>query len=485
MIHFAIDIPIPSPHLISVFLGSLLLCVGLTWLTLRYQSGMGMDEPDEHRKQHGRATSRLGGLPIFVTLSMGMVYAVVSLGHKIDQLLPILLCNALMFSVGFLDDLRPLGAKVKLVGQIGVACVMFNLGNSVDMLSNPFGTGQISLGWLSLIVTVLWLVAVPNIINLIDGMDGLATGFGLFLCLTLAVVGHFTLRPDVVMMSAIMTGALAGFLFFNFPPAKIFLGDGGAYMIGFFIASVSLYSSHKGTVVGSLLVVIVALGVPILDTLFAIIRRGVRGVPVFRADAEHIHHRLLALGFSKEQSLGVMYSASAVLSLVGLTILAGKGKGIAIAAATVTLLALGAARYLGYVRYPLGLRQQFKEALTARTEVEFAKAYGRVLELEADRMASPEEFVQLLNHVLTRLGMAGEATPETINNRITISLTSGLRWSVYGLRKDWSNDPIRRCVESLAPGVEAALERWGQFPGSHVHQTTPVPSKPTPSHEQP
>jgi UDP-GlcNAc:undecaprenyl-phosphate/decaprenyl-phosphate GlcNAc-1-phosphate transferase len=465
-----LPLPVPSAHLFAVFLGSLLLCSFLTWLTLRVQGGVGMDHPDDHRKQHGGATSRLGGLPIFLTLAAGMCYALYHLGDKLDALVPILICNALMFSVGFLDDLKPVGAKVKLVGQIGVACVMFTMGNSIEMLSNPLGTGQLSLGWMSLVVTVLWLIAVPNIINLIDGMDGLATGFGVFLCMTLAVVGHFALRPDVVMMAAVMTGALAGFLFFNFPPARIFLGDGGAYMIGFFVASVSLSSSRKGYVVGSLLVVIVALGVPILDTLFAIIRRAIRGVPVFRADAEHIHHRLIALGFSKGEALAVMYAACVVLSLVGITILAARGLGLVMALATFCVLGLAAARYLGYVRRLFGIRQQVSEAMVSRTEVEFAKAYGRVLELEADRLEGPQEFADLLKHSLNRMGLSLAVANES--KTITVKLESGHRWTVQGLRDDWKHDPVRRCVECLMGGLEVALERWGTVPGACVEEPT-------------
>lgn len=462
----ALSIPWPSLHVLSVFLAALGISALLTWLTLRYQSGVGMDQPDDHRKRHDKAISRLGGLPIFVTLSLGVTYAMAVLGSKADYLFPIFLCNALMFSVGFLDDLKPVGAKVKLLGQVGVACIMYTMGNSIEKLSNPLGPGGIQLGWLSLIVTVLWLIAVPNIINLIDGMDGLATGFGLFLCMTLAVVGHYMARPEMVMLAAIMAGALAGFLFFNFPPAKIFLGDGGAYMIGFFVASVSLESSRKGYVVGSLLVVIVALGVPILDTLFAIIRRAVRGVPVFRADAEHIHHRLIALGYSKGEALGVMYVACAVLSIVGILILASRGLGLVIAAATFCVLGLLAARYLGYIRGVFGIKQQVQEAMVKRTEVEFAKAYGRLIELEADRMEQPAEFVEFLDHALRRLGM----TVKTVQAEKTMRfrLDSGYSWQITGTTEqvDWDSDAMRRCVESYVPGLELAIERWGMdLPG--------------------
>ena len=297
----AFYVPLPSTKLMLVFGAALCLCATLTRVVLSRQKGIGFDMPDGHRKSHDKVISRLGGLPIFITLLAGLAFAMLNLPTFPSDWWPLLLCNTLVFIIGFLDDLKPLGAKWKLLGQIGAAAILYALGESIDVLSSPFGSGSIALGWWAPVVTILWLVAIPNIINLIDGMDGLATGFGLFLCVTLAFVGHFSSRADVVMMAALMAGALAGFLMFNFPPAKIFLGDGGAYLIGFFIASVSLSTSQKGYVVGALFVMVVALGVPILDTLFAILRRAVRGVPLFRADAEHIHHRLILLGYSKGQ----------------------------------------------------------------------------------------------------------------------------------------------------------------------------------------
>ncbi|MCE2694736.1 MAG: undecaprenyl/decaprenyl-phosphate alpha-N-acetylglucosaminyl 1-phosphate transferase [Verrucomicrobiaceae bacterium] len=275
------------------FGGALLVAALGTWWILKNSGQVGLDAPDHRRKLHEKAVPRLGGGPIFLAVGLACLAAGYLGGLGWSRWLPVAICNALMFSVGFVDDLKPQGAKVKLIGQIGTALILYALGVSIDTLSNPFGEGSISLGWWGLPITLMWLVSIPNIINLIDGMDGLAGGFGLFLCLTLAFIGYYGLQPDVLVVALAMAGALAGFLIFNLPPAKIFLGDGGAYLIGFFIASVSLFTSNKGSVIGALLVIIMALGVPILDTLFAIIRRAVRGVPIFNADAEHIHHRLI------------------------------------------------------------------------------------------------------------------------------------------------------------------------------------------------
>ena len=462
-----INIPLPSIKLVMVFAGALCLCATLTRIVLSQQKGVGFDTPDGHRKAHEKVISRLGGLPIFLTLLAGLAFARMDLADFGSEWWPLLLCNTLVFGLGFLDDLKPLGAKWKLLGQIGAAAILYSMGESIDVISSPGGHGSITLGLWAPVVTILWLVAIPNIINLIDGMDGLASGFGLFLCVTLAFVGHFSGRADVVMMSALMAGALAGFLMFNFPPAKIFLGDGGAYLIGFFIASVSLSTSQKGYVAGALFVMTVALGVPILDTLFAILRRAVRGVPLFRADAEHIHHRLIMLGYSKGQALAVMYAVCALLSLAGISVLVSRGMGMVIGASVLVLMALVAARYLGYIRSWTTLRQQWSEALRQRREVEFAAAYGRVLELEADRLETAASFAELLALSLRRIGFTlGDVECSSV---LRIPLEGGRIWEVG--YSGMATDLKRRRLENLVPGLNRALQRWNELPGQTIKRT--------------
>lgn len=459
----AISIPVPSVKLTVVFLGALALCAVLTAMLLRYQHGVGFDHPDDHRKKHGGTISRLGGVPIFITLLLGVSVMMLTVQGAQYEWWPVMLCNALIFGIGFLDDLKPLGARMKLLSQVGAACILYALGHSIDAVTHPTSHTHVLLGWWSPIVTVIWLISIPNVINLIDGMDGLATGFGLFLCLTLAFVGHFNGMPDVVMISTVMAGALAGFLLFNFPPAKIFLGDGGAYLIGFFIASVSLTTSQKGYILGALLVMVIALGVPILDTLFAIVRRGIRGVPLFRADAEHIHHRLISLGFSKGQALGIMYSVCLVLSLLGILVLTKRGLGIVIATASLVLLTLVAARALGYVKSYRGLRKQLRSAVDRRRDLAFARSYGQVLELEADRLSTAEEFADLLKHALNRLGF--HLSPAASSVQGTVRLGDNTLWRVGLQNAELSEELWRARLEALISAVERALERWQEIPG--------------------
>lgn len=437
-----------------------------TLFILKTQQTAGMDKPDALRKTHSRPVSRLGGAAIFLAVIVGMAAALQAQDITWERWWPVILCNTLMFGVGFLDDLKALGAKTKLVGQLGAAVILFSLGTSIDMLSNPFGEGSIHLGWLSLPLTVAWLVAIPNIVNLIDGMDGLATGFGMFVSLTLAFVGHMSEQPDVVYASLVMAGALAGFLIFNFPPAKIFLGDGGAYLIGFYIASVSLLSSQKGAIIAALLVMMVALGVPILDTFFAIVRRAVRGVPIFKADAEHIHHRLIVLGYSKGQALVAMYAVCLVLSLVGISILYSKGITIPIAGAFLFILAVAAARYLGYVRSWKDLRSQVSEAVDRRREIEYLNAHARLLEMEVERCSSADEFAAVLARSMERMGLTAAAEGAPGCFEVLLGEDGHARLRAAG-HDDHPLEKAARC-EAMTACLQAAWSRWGSIPNLTV-----------------
>jgi UDP-GlcNAc:undecaprenyl-phosphate GlcNAc-1-phosphate transferase len=459
------------------FGGALLVAVLGTWWILKNSGQVGLDAPDHRRKLHEKAIPRLGGGPIFLAVGLACLVAGYLGGLGWTRWLPVAICNALMFSVGFVDDLKPLGAKVKLVGQIGTALILYALGVSIDTLSNPFGEGSISLGWWGLPITLMWLVSIPNIINLIDGMDGLAGGFGLFLCLTLAFIGYHGMQPDVLVVALAMAGALVGFLIFNLPPAKIFLGDGGAYLIGFFIASVSLFTSNKGSVIGALLVIIMALGVPILDTLFAIIRRAVRGVPIFNADAEHIHHRLILLGFSKGRALVALYSVCLALSLVGLSVLLTRGVALPVAGAVLLLLALGAARYLGYVRSWSNFREQLDEVMERRRKREFFRAYGRVLDFEVERCDSLESFSKQFEHGVKRMGLGLSAQSGSVPE--TLKLVSGMLCTIHHPQDGMEASEWHLRLDVLLPALERCVEKWGSLPSSieqQVPNPTPAPS---------
>jgi UDP-GlcNAc:undecaprenyl-phosphate GlcNAc-1-phosphate transferase len=460
----------PSAITVSAILAATAVSAVVTALVLRTRSRIGIDSPDERRKSHPAPVPRLGGLPIFITLICGFIFASWRNPGYWEHWRPVILTCTIIFVVGFVDDVHPLGARVKLLGQLGASCILYALGVSIDEISNPFGDSTLSLGFWGFPLTIVWLIAIPNIINLIDGMDGLATGFGLFLCVTLGFVGHVNGRPEVVFIAAVMSGALAGFLIFNYPPARIFLGDGGAYLIGFFIASTSLVSATKGSIMAALLVMIVALGVPILDTFFAIARRALRGVPIFRADAEHIHHRLILLGFSKTKALIALYSVSVALSLIGISIFISRGLALPMAGAALCLLALVAARYLGYVKSWSMLRQQIRAAMERRRDMLFTHHCGRVAEWEAERCASAEEFLQELRHSLQRVGLQVTSSSQTraLPLQIDQKITCRLHHVPDSDSSPQSQERWLAKADAFVPALTRAVERWGTFPGLDI-----------------
>jgi len=230
---------------------------------------------------------------------------------------------ALSCILGAIDDVRRLPAKLKLLGQLMCALVAYAAGCRMGLIYLPF-LGLVDLGVLSLPLTIFWIVGITNAINLIDGLDGLAAGVVFCAAATNLVVaaigGHVMVA---VVMSALM-GALLGFLFFNFNPATIFMGDSGSYFAGFLLAASSLVGNQKASTAVSLLVPILALGVPIFDTLFSIGRRALERRPVFSPDRGHIHHKLLDRGLTHRRSVLVLYLFSALLALSGLAISIGR-----------------------------------------------------------------------------------------------------------------------------------------------------------------
>lgn len=225
-----------------------------------------------------------------------------------------------IFFVGALDDVLDLKPKPKFIGQIIAACIVAASGVLLSDIRNPFGEGYIEFGWLAYPITVFYLVAFANVINLIDGLDGLAAGITAISAATIFVFSVLTGRPDSAAMSIILFGICLGFLRYNFNPASIFMGDSGALLLGFSLGVVSLFAVARSALFVSLLVPILAAGVPIMDTAFAIIRRKRAHRPVDEADRGHIHHRLLEAGFTQRATVLIMWAWTAALALCAVLI---------------------------------------------------------------------------------------------------------------------------------------------------------------------
>lgn len=231
------------------------------------------------------------------------------------------------FAVGFADDFiksrgGDLSAAPKFVGHILAALVLYQVGVKVQFLSNPFSGGLVYLPPIvSMLVTITWVVGVTNLINFMDGLDGLACGLVNIAALTMAVVASFMGHPTTLLVSLVLVGVTSAFFRYNFNPARMFMGDAGAYFLGFMLAAVSVEGAFKSATLVGLLIPIIVLGLPIADTVFNIVRRFLSGKPVYVADKGHTHHRLLQAGLSQRQTVLVMYLISICFSLTALALM--------------------------------------------------------------------------------------------------------------------------------------------------------------------
>lgn len=232
----------------------------------------------------------------------------------------VLLGTVLIFLVGAVDDVVDLNPKAKMLGQIVAACVVAGSGLLFSSIHNPFGEGYIEFGWVAYPLTVFYLVAFANVVNLIDGLDGLAAGITGISAITILLFAVLTGRFDAALFSVILVGVCAGFLKSNFFPASIFMGDSGALLLGFSLGVISLFAVARSALFVSLLVPILAAGVPILDTFFAIVRRKREHRPIDEADKGHIHHRLMRAGFSQRATVLIMWAWTALLAACGVII---------------------------------------------------------------------------------------------------------------------------------------------------------------------
>lgn len=306
-----------------IFLSSLLISYLITPFIRRYAIlNEVMDEDGDSRRIHNGSIPRLGGVGIYLGFYLpflGFLFYQNRISHfllsDIRQFLGLLACSTIILALGIYDDIKGANAAKKLAVQTIAAIILFSFGFEIQKISNPFG-GAMHLGWLSLPVTVFWLVGLSNAFNLIDGIDGLASGVAFFATSALLAVALFFGNVLPSLFTAALAGATLGFLRYNFNPARIFMGDSGSLFLGFTIAAVSIHGSAKAHAAVAILVPIIALGLPIMDTLLAIARRLYRGLPIPTADREHIHHKLIKHGFSHRRAALILYSFCVVLSLL-------------------------------------------------------------------------------------------------------------------------------------------------------------------------
>ncbi|MDI3478678.1 MAG: UDP-GlcNAc:undecaprenyl-phosphate/decaprenyl-phosphate GlcNAc-phosphate transferase [Thermoanaerobacterium sp.] len=282
---------------------------------LAYKIGA-IDIPKDKRRVHKKPVPLIGGLAIY----LGTILSILLFLPKSETNLGIIAGSTIIVVLGIFDDKYELKAKVKLLGQLLASFVVVLSGVRIDWLTNPFGDGMINIGVFAIPLSIFWIVGITNAMNLIDGLDGLAAGIASISSGSLFVVSLLNGRYATALITAAVTGAALGFLPYNFNPAKIFMGDTGAMFLGFILSAVSIQGAVKSAAAIAIAVPILALGVPVFDTAFAIIRRIANKKPIMEADKGHLHHRLLALGLTQKQAVFVMYGVSLFLGLSAILI---------------------------------------------------------------------------------------------------------------------------------------------------------------------
>jgi UDP-GlcNAc:undecaprenyl-phosphate GlcNAc-1-phosphate transferase len=339
---------------VFVFAGSMLVAVMATPFVRMAALRLGAIDRPGDRRVHGRATPRLGGISIFIAFFAALLalFAVRSTVAHLFFAQPRLVLGLaagglLVCALGALDDLRGVRAWHKLWVQIAAAILAYVGGFRIDAIKLPF-VGDLPMGAFGVVVTALWIVAIINAINLIDGLDGLAGGVAFFACVTNFVVGAINHDVLVILLSASLGGAVLGFLLFNFNPASIFMGDSGSMFLGFVLATTSILgNSIKSSTTVAILVPFVALGLPIIDTLLAMLRRVLERRPIFSADRGHIHHQLLAMGLTHRRAVLILYGLSVLFTVSAIVVSSGRNAPVGAALVVITIAVIGVVRSLG------------------------------------------------------------------------------------------------------------------------------------------
>ena len=303
--------------MIFAFIVSFAFTFATTPLVRRFAFKIGaIDIPKDNRRLHKKPTPRIGGLAII----FGFTVATLCFAQPSRQLYGTLAGAAIIAVMGVIDDCKNLPAKLKFVIQIIAALVVVFAGDiKIDVFTNPNFLSDnpywVLPEWLSVTLTVIWIVFITNAVNFIDGLDGLAAGVSAIMSISLVFISIRVGEYSIAILGIALMGSCFGFLPFNFNPAKIFMGDTGSTFLGFMLATLSIQGVFKSYAVISFAVPLLILGLPLFDALFAMIRRILRGQSPMTADRGHLHHRLVDMGFSQKQTVFILYAISGVLGI--------------------------------------------------------------------------------------------------------------------------------------------------------------------------
>ncbi len=342
-------------HIAGVFLSSVFLALILTPLAREAGKYFNIVDLPSARKVHSVLTPRDGGIAVFLSFFLSLLGSTWVLGlpeipGRNYTFVWLIAGGVLVFALGLVDDIRRLPPHIKFVFQIVAALLAHAGGTEITQLELPAGW-VIQMGVFSLPLTVLWFLLVINAVNLIDGLDGLAAGVTLFASLVLLVLSSMGNHYWVCLGLAGLAGACLGFLRYNFNPASIFLGDSGSYFIGYALACLSLLGSMKSEATVAILIPVVALGLPLIDTILAPVRRFIIGKRLFRPDSSHIHHKLLQMGLTQRKAVLLLYAATITLGLFSLALVRIRNELHAYILLMLAITVFIFIRKLGYLHY--------------------------------------------------------------------------------------------------------------------------------------
>ncbi|MFA5423176.1 MAG: MraY family glycosyltransferase [Phycisphaerae bacterium] len=369
---------------IAAYLGAFLLAVLFTPAVIWFAHRLRLYDGHNIRKVHKKSIPRIGGAAIFLS-TIALITAVIFINNTIGkafeevrmQMFALLGTGVFIFFVGLFDDVRGLRARYKLAAQVAAALVVALAGVRITTIDIP-GIFSLNLGLLSFPVTILWIVGITNAMNLIDGLDGLAAGIAAIACGAIAVFSIFGGQVMMAVMMLAMLGSLCGFLIFNFNPARIFMGDCGSMFLGFLLAGASITCSVKSKTVVGLALAALALGVPIFDMAFAMLRRYLQGRRIMSPDRSHLHHLLLDLGVRQKHIALSMYIVTAMAAGAGLLMMLSEGTGAILIFVCAVILQILLFRIVGAVKLRWSLTQLREKYISGRQREREVESYEEV-----------------------------------------------------------------------------------------------------------
>lgn len=481
---------VASMRLRSLLFAALTGAVACRLLIPRIQKlsfGLGaLSRTRQFHHTHSLPVPRLGGIALcgaFLAVAV-LAFALHPENLRLSQPHLALAFSAIaMFALGLLDDLKPLGARLKFAGQIVISGFAYLGGIRIEIFRSPFSGFEHALGYFGPLATLVWLVALTNLLNLIDGIDGLAGGIAFILMALLAILPLNGPWPFPLLVAVGMAGALLVFLHYNFPPAKMYLGDGGAYFLGFLIGGLSIVNSHKGSIAAALVIPLFGLAVPILDLMLALLRRWFRGLPLFRPDRKHIHHRLVQSGFSRRRAVLTLYGVSVLFLVLALGLFWSQRLFLGLGTGLAFVILIYYARKMGVLQDWFDVSSLVAEGIELRKETRYANSLGRSLELEAERVSTFSELWASYETMTAKLGFlkvtltrsdgsspARRPGPETERPELHYERHEfqGHRFALefFALKSRLKAAVFEHLTELAAESWINAFDRWSQLHGA-------------------